>query len=77
MANHDDWRQRVGGVVQLLASIMYADWTLAFSELTKKEGLSTFCLLSPNTCDKKMIFTYFYLINSRLLPAHVSPAYII
>jgi hypothetical protein len=42
MANHDDWRQRVGGVIQLLVSMVYADWTLALSVSAKEEDLNYF-----------------------------------
>jgi hypothetical protein len=77
MANHDDWRQRVGGVVQLLASMVYADWTLAFSGSAKREDFNIFYLLSSCVSDKEIILMYFYRINSRPLSAYVSPAYII
>jgi hypothetical protein len=77
MANHDNWRQRIGEVIQLLASMMYADWTLALPKSAKRENLNIFYLSSLNTRDKKMTFTYFYRIDPRLLPIYVFPAYIV
>jgi hypothetical protein len=75
MVNHDDWRQKIDGMVQFLVSMMYADWTLVFLESAKGERLNILYLLSPSVSDKEVTLTYSYRINPRPLPAHVSPAH--